>query len=200
VSDGRGTVLLTGVGRRRSIGAGLALGLAKDGWDLAINYWAPYHERVDYGRGEHDAEAIADECRALGRRVDLYPGDLASLEEPARLVQAAAERHDLAGLVMSHCESVDSSILDTTVDSWERHFAVNARATWLLVKAFAERVGASTQCPTGYTGQAPCCIQVGNPCQFSDQCCDGGRSNQHFFDCKRDGVRHLRDPFVWEDH
>jgi 3-oxoacyl-[acyl-carrier protein] reductase len=38
---------------------------------------------------------------------------------------------------MSHCESVDSSVLDTTVDSWDRHFAVNARAGWLLIKAFA---------------------------------------------------------------
>ena len=28
---------------------------------------------------------------------------------------------------------------DTTVASWDRHFAVNARAAWLLIKAFAER-------------------------------------------------------------
>jgi 3-oxoacyl-[acyl-carrier protein] reductase len=48
---GRGTVLLTGVGRRRSIGAGLALGLADDGWDLVLNYWAPYDERLAYERG-----------------------------------------------------------------------------------------------------------------------------------------------------
>jgi 3-oxoacyl-[acyl-carrier protein] reductase len=43
---------------------------------------------------------------------------------------------------MAHCESVNSSILDTTIDSWERHFAVNARACWLLIKAFAERIPA----------------------------------------------------------
>jgi 3-oxoacyl-[acyl-carrier protein] reductase len=49
---------------------------------------------------------------------------------------------ELRGLVMSHCESVDSSILDTTVESWERHFAVNARAIWLLIKAFAEHLPA----------------------------------------------------------
>lgn len=140
MSNGRGTVLLTGVGRRRSIGAGLALGLAEDGWDLAISYWAPYDERLGLGRGEHDPEDIADECRALGRHVELLPGDLASSEEPGRLVEAAASRHDLKGLVMAHCESVDSSILDTTIDSWDRHFAVNARASWLLIKAFAERI------------------------------------------------------------
>ena len=37
--SGRGTVVLTGVGRRRSIGSGLALGLAEDGWDLVLNHW-----------------------------------------------------------------------------------------------------------------------------------------------------------------
>jgi 3-oxoacyl-[acyl-carrier protein] reductase len=42
--------------------------------------------------------------------------------------------------VMSHCESVDSSVLDTTIESWDRHFAVNARAVWLLIKAFAEHL------------------------------------------------------------
>ena len=46
----RRTVLVTGVGRRRSIGAGLALGLAEDGWDLVLNYWAPYGDRVSYAR------------------------------------------------------------------------------------------------------------------------------------------------------
>ena len=40
---------------------------------------------------------------------------------------------------MCHCESVDSSILDTTVESFDRHFAVNARATWLLIREFAQR-------------------------------------------------------------
>ena len=32
-----------------------------------------------------------------------------------------------------------SPILTTTVDSFDRHFAVNARATWLLIKKFAEQ-------------------------------------------------------------
>ncbi len=41
---------------------------------------------------------------------------------------------------MSHCESVDSSILDTTVESFDRHYAVNVRATWLLIAAFARQL------------------------------------------------------------
>lgn len=136
----RGTALVTGVGRRRSIGAGLALGLAEDGWDLVLNFWAPYDDRVAYARGEHDTEDVAAECRDHGVRVEVVAGDLAEADVPARLVGVAAAVGGLGALVMSHCESVDSSVLDTTLDSWERHFAVNARAAWLLIKAFAEHL------------------------------------------------------------
>jgi hypothetical protein len=33
--------------------------------------------------------------------------------------------------------------------------------------------GTGTACPTGYTGNAPCCIAADAVCQFRDQCCDG---------------------------
>ncbi len=33
--------------------------------------------------------------------------------------------------------------------------------------------GFSANCPTGYTGQSPCCISAGQACQFKDQCCNG---------------------------
>jgi 3-oxoacyl-[acyl-carrier protein] reductase len=141
--QGHGTVLVTGVGRRRSIGAGLALGLAEDGWDLVLNCWKPYDDRLGYERGEHDADDVAAQCRRLGSRVEVMPADLATVGTAADLVATASGLGALRGLVMSHCESVDGSILDTTLDSWERHFAVNARAVWLLIKAFAECLPAS---------------------------------------------------------
>jgi len=133
-----GTAVITGVGRRRGIGAGIALGLAADGWDLVINHWTPYDDRLGLERRADDPAQIAAECRALGRRVELVPVDLADPEGPAALIAAGVALGDLRAIVMSHAESVDSAILDTTVASWDRHFAVNARAAWLLVKAFAE--------------------------------------------------------------
>lgn len=133
--------LVTGVGRRRSIGAGLAVGLARDGWDLALGYWSPYDDRLGYERTPEDPEAVAEQCRAHGSEVVLVSGDLADAHVPKRLVTSAVEElGTLTALVMSHCESVNSSILTTSVESWDRHFAVNARATWLLIKAFAEQL------------------------------------------------------------
>ncbi|GAB4070396.1 SDR family oxidoreductase [Angustibacter speluncae] len=146
--------LVTGVGRLRSIGAGLALGLAADGWDLALGYWTPYDDRLGYERTPDDPEEVARRCRDLGVRVALVPGDLADPEVPGRLVAAAVDAlGPLQALVMSHCESVDSDILTTSVESWDRHFAVNARATWLLLKAFAEQLPADPPAPGEVRGR-----------------------------------------------
>jgi 3-oxoacyl-[acyl-carrier protein] reductase len=136
-----GVALLTGVGRRRSIGAGLAVGLARDGWDLALGYWTPYDDRLGYERTPDDPQAVAEQCRALGSEVLLLPCDLAAPDAAEWLVAGAVDGLGALGaLVICHTESVDSAILTTTVASWDRHFAVNARATWLLIKAFAEHL------------------------------------------------------------
>lgn len=142
------TALLTGVGRRRGIGAAIARGLAEDGYDLALSFHGEYDRRV---LGEDaDVELLAEELRGLDRRVVLLPGDLADPAVPERLVHEAREAlGPLGALVMSHCESVDSSILDTTVESFDRHYAVNVRASWLLLRAFAEQVPVGPDSPGG---------------------------------------------------
>jgi 3-oxoacyl-[acyl-carrier protein] reductase len=40
---------------------------------------------------------------------------------------------------MAHCQSVDSDIYTTSIKSFDLHFAVNARATWLLIREFGKR-------------------------------------------------------------
>ena len=133
--------LVTGVGRRRGIGAALARGLAVDGWDLALSYWHPYDDRLGLGRSADDVDTIAAEIRAAGRDVVLLPADLEQPDAGTALVErAVAELGPLSALVMSHCESVNSGFLDTTVASFDRHYAVNVRAPWQLIAAFTRQV------------------------------------------------------------
>lgn len=138
------TALITGVGRRRGIGTALAQGLAADGWDLALSHWQPYDDRLDFERSPDDPERLAAEIRALGRSVVLLPADLEQPSQAAALVDsAAAELGPISGLVLSHCEGVNSGLLDTTVESFDRHYAVNLRASWLLIAGVARQLPAS---------------------------------------------------------
>jgi 3-oxoacyl-[acyl-carrier protein] reductase len=138
---GRNVALITGAGRLASIGAGIARQLAAEGWDLVLAYWQDYDARMPWGSEPDDLVRLTAELEAIGARVHSVS---ANLEDPATAERLLAEAVRLAGplqgLVLSHTESVDSGILDTTLESFERHFAVNARASWQLIAGFARQV------------------------------------------------------------
>ncbi len=138
------TALITGVGREREIGASIAAALATAGWDLVLSYWQPYEDRIGLEHDSDEPDRLASELRLAGRSVALAPADLEDPAAAGALVQRAVDLlGPLDALVMSHCESVDSGVLDTTIDSFDRHYAVNVRASWLLIAAFARQLPSS---------------------------------------------------------
>jgi 3-oxoacyl-[acyl-carrier protein] reductase len=150
VRSRRPVALVTGVGRRAGIGAAIAARLAADGWDVAITLWAPYDDRMPWGHPPGDQALIEESLRAAGAATCVLPADLSDPAAPARILEAAQDAlGPVRGLVLCHTESVDSGLLDTTVESFDRHFAVNARASWLLLREFALRY----QGPAADTGQ-----------------------------------------------
>jgi 3-oxoacyl-[acyl-carrier protein] reductase len=132
--------LVTGVGRGAGIGAGIATQLAASGWDIALTYWTAYDERMPWGAEPGAAGVIGGSLASRGAAVAAIEADLAE-DGAAGLVFDEAERRlgNVTALVMCHCESVDSGLLDTTAESFDRHFAVNARATWLLIREYGWR-------------------------------------------------------------
>jgi 3-oxoacyl-[acyl-carrier protein] reductase len=135
----RPAALVTGVGTQIGIGSGIVARLADDGWNLALSYYRPI-DPAKAAAADIEPEAIAADLRSRGATVVLLPGDLTDPAYPDRLVaDAAMALGPLSGLVLSHAESVDSAILDTTVESFDRHMAVNARASWQLIAAFARQ-------------------------------------------------------------
>lgn len=140
-SSSRRAALVTGVGKRIGIGAGIAARLADDGWDLALVCSRAYDaDRPDPARAD-EPERVATDLRGRGARVILLDADLGDPDVPDRVVaDAGTALGSLRGMVLSHAESRDSGILDTTVASFDRHLAVNARASWQLMAAFARQV------------------------------------------------------------
>ncbi|MEW1949480.1 SDR family oxidoreductase [Pseudarthrobacter sp902506025] len=136
----RPVALVTGVGRLAGIGAGITRQLAADGWDLVLSYWADYDARMPWGSEPEDVVRLTAELEAIGAQVHVLSADLQDPGVPDRLVAEAAQlAGPLQGLVLSHAESVDSGVLDTTIESFDRHFAVNTRASWQLIAAFARQ-------------------------------------------------------------
>lgn len=134
-------VLVSGVGRTLGIGAGVAKKLAAEGWDLALTYWTPYDARMPWGERLHDTAILENELIALGARVLSIPGDLEQPDSASEIFKAANKAFGpISALVMVHCESVNSSILNTTIESFDRHFAVNARASGQLIRELALQV------------------------------------------------------------
>lgn len=64
--------------------------------------------------------------------------DLSDTDAPGEVFDFVEQRLGPASaLILAHCESVDSHIIDTTIEASDRHFAANARAMWLLIREFA---------------------------------------------------------------
>jgi 3-oxoacyl-[acyl-carrier protein] reductase len=138
--DERPVALVTGVGRTVGIGAGIVERLAATGWDVGYTYWRAYDDRMPWGREDGAGAEIARTVQGHGGRAYAVEADLSEPAAPEAVFdQVTGALGPVRALVMAHCESVDSDLLTTTVESFDRHFAVNARGTWLLIREFGRR-------------------------------------------------------------
>lgn len=137
----RPIAILTGLGRPVGIAAGIAVALAEAGWDLAVTAWSPADEEVFGGGAADGIDVVLQQVERAGATVVSVPVDLADPQSPSQLVSTVVDQLGApSALVLSHAWSVDSGILDTSVEQFDRHFAVNARASWLLIAEFARVV------------------------------------------------------------
>lgn len=90
------------------------------------------------GRDRDRGEAVCDELRALGCDALFVEADLARIEPPVAVVRACDERFGrLDGLVNAAGLSSRGTLDDTSVELWDRVFAVNVRAPFLLMQQSA---------------------------------------------------------------
>jgi len=118
------TALVTGASR--GIGRAGALALAASGAQVLVHY----------GRGVKEADGVVGEIRKAGGRADAIAADLAAADGPSKLAKLArdivGDRLDI--LVANAGIAKTAGIEDTTIEDFDRLFAVNVRAPFFLVQ------------------------------------------------------------------
>lgn len=130
--DGRlaGKVALV-TGSRRGIGKGVALEFAREGADIAVNDVT----------GESEAENVAGEIRALGRRAFVVMADVTVPQQVQRMVQrVVAEMGRLDILVNNAGVESIVPVLELTEEEWERVTRVNLKGEFLCLQAAAREM------------------------------------------------------------
>jgi len=126
--------LITGAGR--GIGRGIALELAREGFDLAgcdIIF-----EPGDKTSGLFEVQKT---IRKLGGEFLPVEGDVASLEDHGRILEAALDRFGRLDFLVNNAgvaPQVRLDVLETTPESFDRVFAVNVRGAFFLTQRAAK--------------------------------------------------------------
>ena len=128
------TALVTGAGKR--LGRAMALYLAGRGHDVAVHY----------ATSADEAEAVANEIRAMGRKAVTLQADLLVEAETQALIPAAMTALGPLTVLVNNASIFEYDRIDTaTRQSWDRHLESNLRAPHVLTQAFAR------QCPPALT-------------------------------------------------
>jgi 3-oxoacyl-[acyl-carrier protein] reductase len=131
-------VIVTGVSRRVAIGAAITRRLIADGASVYAHAWSPHDAEQPWGADPGGAEALVEELRQQGGRIELTSADFADPTAPADLVAAArAAFGHVDAVVANHARSSQQSLEQLTAAEIDLSYAVNTRATLLLLQVFA---------------------------------------------------------------
>ena len=125
----RPRAVVTGASIR--VGRGIALELARSGFDLVL------HTR------NSPLEATAAACRAAGAEVSEVRGDLATTEGCDAVVAHVRERFEALELLVNNASAFTPvPFADITLEQWEAMQGINVRAPFLITQGLLDRLQA----------------------------------------------------------
>jgi NAD(P)-dependent dehydrogenase (short-subunit alcohol dehydrogenase family) len=125
--------LVTGASRR--LGRAIALGLADDGWDIAVHYRSSRTE----------AEALAGEITGRGVKAAAIACDLGDASAVSGLLGDCNRALGPVACLVNNAALFEFDAIDSLdAARWDRHMDVNLRAPLLLARDFAKQLPQET--------------------------------------------------------
>ena len=126
MAGGNGRVALV-TGASRGIGRAIAMELARQGFDLALN---------DIERQGEELDRAVAEAVSLGRRAAAFHADVSRKDEVEKMVAAALERFGQVDAVVNNAGIlIPGEVENLPEHDWDAVMDVNAKGTFLVTQA-----------------------------------------------------------------
>src|SRR5437016_8305398 len=123
------TALVTGASR--GIGRAVALALAEEGADIAVNYVS----------SETAAKDVAEQIRTLGRRAVLAQADVADFPDTFRMAQEILKEFGHLDILVNNAGiSSDKTFVKMDHASWRKVLAINLDGVFNCTKVFVDQM------------------------------------------------------------
>lgn len=116
-------------GGSRGIGKAIALRLAKDGFDIVVNY----------NSSSAAAEEVAQEIKAMGQECLVVQADVSKSEDCERLFKQTIERFGKVAVLVNNAGITrDGLLVRMSEADWDAVLETNAKSVFLMSKYFAK--------------------------------------------------------------
>lgn len=130
MSQPKGTAIVTGASQ--GIGRAIALRLADDGFDIALN---------DIATKSMELDAVANDINGKGRRTIVVPADISVEDEVRGMIATTVQVLGGVDVMIANAGIITfGNVLDADVESFDATFSVNVRGTFLCYKYAARQM------------------------------------------------------------
>jgi len=118
-------------GASRGIGRGIALCLAKQGAEVAINY----HSK------EEEAQEVVKEIETMGRKALAVQADVSQKDEVKTMVEKVVQEFGKIDILVNNAGILSfKPFLEMDQETWDKMMAVNLRGQFLVAQAVANQM------------------------------------------------------------
>ena len=139
--------LITGAGRMRSIGRGIAQTLAAAGCDIVVTGSGrdpEHYPEEEKAAGWRDIESVAEEVRGMGRKALSVVSDVADLDAVKRLAEEVMAEMGRIDFVINNAGAARAgdraAVVDVSPDVWRNVIDVNLNGTFYMSQVFGREL------------------------------------------------------------